>query len=146
MRTRLVRPEFWADEKMAGLQPATRLFYIGLWALADDAGYFDWTVRGIAAELYRYEAPAQRERKVRGYLETLAKVGRIRLLPCNTHGLVPTLPDHRIKGGEQLFTIKRRHDAKCDGIEPVTPTTEPAKAAWAQLGRQFGGRKRQANA
>lgn len=37
-RIRTVKPEFWADEKLAPLKPITRLVFLGLWSMADDAG------------------------------------------------------------------------------------------------------------
>lgn len=141
MRTRLVRPEFWADEKMADLPEGMRLFYIGLWALADDAGYFDWHDRAIAAELFRYEAPDTREPRVTGYLEGLLGAARIRRLPCQIHGLVPTLPEYRIKGGEQLFTIKKRHDRRC-GLAASPDPSPVGDQAWSALGAAYGSRRR----
>lgn len=41
MRARLVRPEFWADSKVARMSDSVRLFYVGLWCVADDCGYIN---------------------------------------------------------------------------------------------------------
>jgi hypothetical protein len=109
----LIRPEFWSDERMAALPESTRLVYIGLWSLCDDAGYFDRNARQIAGELFRYETPKRRERRVAQALVALEEAGRIRYLDCGQHGIVPTIPDHRIKGGEALFTIQKRHERRC---------------------------------
>ncbi len=37
-RTRMIKPEFWSDEKLAALSLQVRLIYIGLWNLSDDYG------------------------------------------------------------------------------------------------------------
>jgi hypothetical protein len=39
VRIRQVKPAFWADSRLAELPERTRLFYIGLWMIADDAGW-----------------------------------------------------------------------------------------------------------
>lgn len=37
-RIRTVKPEFWTDEKVVGMSPLARLFFIGLWNFVDDDG------------------------------------------------------------------------------------------------------------
>ena len=39
-RIRTIKPEFWEDEKLANFSFAARLFFIGLWNIADDQGVF----------------------------------------------------------------------------------------------------------
>lgn len=112
MRTRLIRPEFWADSRMADLAEGTRLTYVGLWCLADDEGYLSWQARDIAAELYRFEPPRRREAKVDKQLVELTDSGRVRVLDCGVHALIPSLTRHRIKGGNTTDAVKRQHD-KC---------------------------------
>lgn len=112
-RTRLIRPEFYADETMGRASIVTRFYYIGLWTLCDDAGFFEWSLPQIAAELFRYDAPARRLKVATKAMDELVALERVRLLACGEHGIVPTIPDHRIKGGEQLFTIRKRHERRC---------------------------------
>jgi hypothetical protein len=113
MRTRLIRPEFWADSRMADLSSDARLTYIGLWCLADDDGYLSWSVRDIAAELYRYDAPRQRERRVERHLSTIVDGGRVRVLECGRHAVIPSLPRHRVKGGNLSDQHHRSHTSTC---------------------------------
>ena len=113
MRVRVVRPEFWSDSKMAALPIPVRMTYIGLWQIADDAGYLEWDAKAIAAELYRYESPRRRETMVVDHLDRLLEASRIRLLPCRRHAVIPSLPQHRIKGGVLLFTVQKKHDFGC---------------------------------
>jgi hypothetical protein len=123
-RTRLIRPEFFSDGLMARLSVGTRLFYIGLWTLCDDVGYFELDVPQIGAELFRFDGPARRQKAVAKALEELVAVGRVRYLDCGEHGIVPTIPDHRIKGGEALYTVKKRHDRRCTTSDSVGPTED----------------------
>lgn len=119
MRVRLVRPGFWSDARMAALSIPVRLTYIGLWCLADDAGVFIWDAREIAAELYRFEGVKHRERAVIDHLDALLTAGRVELLDCRRHARIPTLPTHRIKGGEQSYGIQARHQQQCATSEDV---------------------------
>lgn len=113
-RTRLIRPAFFADECMARLSFATQLVYIGLWTVADDAGYFERRPAEIAAELFRYKPPSRRLRLVEQALEALTAEGRITWLECDEHGVIPTLPEHGvIAGGNHAYTSKARHESVC---------------------------------
>ena len=37
-RTRMIKPEFWDDEKLATVSRDTRLLFVGLWSNSDDYG------------------------------------------------------------------------------------------------------------
>jgi hypothetical protein len=120
VRTRLVRPEFWADSRMADLPDTTRLTYIGLWCLADDDGYIVWSVRDIAAELYRYEAPLRREKRVTRQMAELVTAERVEVLDCGLHAVIPSIPKYRIKGGNQT----RQHHQVQTGTCSVRTSTD----------------------
>ena len=112
-RTRLIRPEFYADEIMASAALATRYVYIGLWTLCDDAGYFDVKPHQIAASLFPYDSPARRQRLVDKALAELVALLRVRYLDCGVHGVVPTIPLHGAKGGNKAETYLARHRSVC---------------------------------
>lgn len=114
-RTRLIRPEFFADETMAAASIPTRLVYIGLWTLCDDAGYFDRKPRQIAAALFPYDGQVRRQRIVDKALAELVEMCRVRYLDCGVHAVVPTLPRHGAKGGTKSETYLSRHVTVCDG-------------------------------
>lgn len=152
---------------MAALPAEVRLTYMGLWCVADDAGFFDWEPVQLAAQLYVHAMPDERTAQVEADLEVLLERSRIRRLECGAHGIVPTLPDYRIKGGEQLYTVKKRHDKRCappprvrklhsptepyaseSGSDSVSVSSSarardesPGEEAWAALGAQFGSRQ-----
>lgn len=71
-RIRSIKPQFWSDEKLARLDPLTRLVFIGLWSLADDAGRLIDNVKQLDGELFPFTDDSSREA-----LDTLARLSRI---------------------------------------------------------------------
>jgi|SRR5215471_10941261 len=71
-RIRTIKPEFWSDEKLAPLPPVTRLVYVGLWSLADDAGRLVDNVKAIDGYLFPETDDSSGES-----LETLVRLSRI---------------------------------------------------------------------
>lgn len=108
MRIRQVRPEFFTDAKVSGLPTAVRLTYIGLWCVADDAGWLVWDVPEIGAQLYPYESVRVREKRVAAAGEALVEAGRLVTHPCGC-AHIPTLPNHQKIGGNKSFTVRDRH-------------------------------------
>jgi hypothetical protein len=108
VRIRQVRPEFWTDEVMAALAPAVRLFYIGLWNIADDAGWMEWRVSRIGAVLFPYESSKRRERDIAAWSDRLVEAGRLVIHPCGC-AVIPTLSKHQRVTGKQSFTALDAH-------------------------------------
>ena len=110
MRIRQIKPAFWHDARIAALSPAARLFYIGLWMIADDAGYFRWDPTEVSNELYGYEGRKRRERDVVAFMERLVEIDRVELFECG-HGRVPTFTNHQRLAGEthQVRTFQKEH-------------------------------------
>ncbi len=103
-----MRPEFWSDETMAGLAPSVRLFYIGLWNIADDAGWIEWRVPRIGAVLFPYESVKRRSRDIEVWAASLIDAGRLILHSCGC-AQVPTLSRHQRVTGKQSFTVMDVH-------------------------------------
>lgn len=72
-RIRTVKPEFWGDEKLAPMDALTRLVFLGLISMADDAGRLLDSVKQIDGVLFAYTDDTAREPLAR-----LAESGRIR--------------------------------------------------------------------
>lgn len=72
-RIRTLKPELWQDEKLAPLDPITRLVFLGLICLGDDAGRLVDNIRLLDASIFPETADTCREA-----LATLARIGRIR--------------------------------------------------------------------
>src|SRR5512147_1677991 len=111
MRIRQVKPAFWSDSVIAALPAPARLFYIGLWMEADDAGWLRWDCSQIANELYGYESRKRRERDVEAFLALLVEAERVVVHPCG-HVEIPTLTLHQHLSvtSKQVRTILREHE------------------------------------
>lgn len=108
MRIRQVRPEFFTDAVTAHLPNEVKLTYIGLWCVADDAGYLVWEPRQIGALLYPYESVRVRERRIERAREALTVAGRLVMFPCGC-ALIPTLANHQKVGGTRSVTVADKH-------------------------------------
>ncbi len=108
MRIRQVRPEFWTDERLASLPDAVRLFYIGLWGVADDLGWMRWEPMRIGALLYPYRSPRRRDKDITTWSVMLTEIDRLVIHECGCAN-IPTLPKHQIIGGRKSETEYRRH-------------------------------------
>ena len=71
-RIRTLKPEFWCDEKLAPLDPVTRLTFLGLISQADCAGRLVDNVKMIDAFVF-----PMTQHKTGDALKTLAELGRI---------------------------------------------------------------------
>lgn len=78
MRGRYLMREYWEDSALhRKLNADEREFYQGLWMLADDEGWLPRDVPGIAAALYRFENPHERETTVTERLAKLRDLGKV---------------------------------------------------------------------
>jgi hypothetical protein len=50
-RIRSIKPEFWTSEQIMGLNPLTRLLFIGMWNFADDYGRMPYAPATIKAQI-----------------------------------------------------------------------------------------------
>lgn len=105
-----MRPEFWSDALVAAMPPAVRLFYIGLWCVADDYGWFRWNATEIAALLFPYEPARKRLRDVKAWAEPLDTSDRLVLYRCGC-ACIPTLLRHQVNGGKKSGTNRDKHIA-----------------------------------
>lgn len=71
-RIRTLKPEFWADEKLSLLDPITRLVFLGLVSMADDAGRLIDNVKQLDGQLF-----PNTDDSCRDALDTLARMERI---------------------------------------------------------------------
>ena len=122
MRIRQVKPEFWSDSEMAALPYPVRLIYIGLWNVADDAGYIEWKPDRIAHDLLGYESTKMRERHLAEWSKALVDSGHLRILDCGC-ALIPTLPKHQRVAGKPNFRYREAHGSHLAriGKPPIAP-------------------------
>jgi hypothetical protein len=108
MRIRQIRPEFFTDPVTGRLAPDVQVAYVGLWIVADDAGWMDWDVSQIGAVLYPYRSVRSREALILKAGAALVAVGRLLVLDCGC-ARIPTLPTHQRIGGNKSYTAYERH-------------------------------------
>ena len=137
MRIRSVKPEFWRDRPLASLSADARLFYIGLWMEADDAGWVVWDLAEIAADLYPYRPAHSRERQVQGYVEQLMGLpgeARVTLMDCG-HARVMNLVEHQRFGGTRSLAVLRKHESACLRVVPRLSAEDRGSSAMEGEGR-----------
>jgi hypothetical protein len=137
MRIRSVKPEFWRDRPLASLSADARLFYIGLWMEADDAGWLTWDLAEIAADLYPYRPTHSRERQVGGYLEQLLGLpgeARVVIYDCG-HARVANLVEHQRFGGTRSLAVLRKHESACLRAAPRSSAEDLGSSAMGGEGR-----------
>ena len=108
MRIRQIRPEFFTDPVTAHLSPAVQVTYIGLWCVADDAGWLVWDVPQLGALLSPYKSVRVRERAIEQAGAVLVEAGRLVLKECGC-AHIPTLTDHQRIGGNKSFPVRDAH-------------------------------------
>ena len=54
-RNRMIKPEFWEDDKIGECSPTARLLFIALWNFADDEGYIEYRLKWIKAKVFPYD-------------------------------------------------------------------------------------------
>ena len=54
-RSRVIKPEFWSDEKLARLSLPARLLYIGLWNTCDDVGRSRGHPLWLKSQIFPYD-------------------------------------------------------------------------------------------
>lgn len=95
-RIRNIKPSFFEDEIIAGLDPIVRLFYIGLWTRCDLRGVFEWQPKVLAA-LFPFDEKVTGE-TVTSWLEELKKLKRVRsyIAEKRQYGQVMAFVEHQI--------------------------------------------------
>jgi hypothetical protein len=109
MRVRMIRPAYWTDADLhTRLTADVREFYVGLWMLADDAGYVTWDVDRVGAELYPFRPFAWRRKHLPEWLALLGE-DHAQLLSCGRHVVVPNLAKFQ-SPPRPSYTVQRAHD------------------------------------
>lgn len=120
MRIRQIKPSWFLDKELRkGITADAREFYVGLWMIADDAGWFAWDVERIAAELYPYEPNGRRERNVTKWADTLERLNdeapHLVVYSCG-HASVPKMPGHQRNAGKVSVGTRDKHRTECRDV------------------------------
>jgi len=95
-RARMIRPEFWSDEKLASVSREARLTFAGLWGTSDDYG----VTKGNAAWLKSQIFPYDDDIKISKFQEWLSELENLqRILPfttdCEKYYYIPKFSEHQ---------------------------------------------------
>lgn len=74
MRSRVIKPEFWSDEKLANISRELRLFFVGLWCVADDQGVTHASPALLRSQLFPYDETLTTP-QVQGWVTELSRLG-----------------------------------------------------------------------
>lgn len=80
-RIRSIKPEFWTSEQIMGLNPLTRLLFIGMWNFADDYGRMPYAPATIKAQIL--PGDTLELQMIRNMLTELSSAGLILLYSAN---------------------------------------------------------------
>jgi hypothetical protein len=132
LRIRQVRHQFWSDSTVAKWADEVRLFYIGLWCCADDDGFLEWDMDGVAADLYRYRSSNKRLKDAERWAGIIIRARRMVILDCGLHARIPTLPIHQVVNGRKNYSIRDEHLRQCS-VQAVAGRGRPGPAAAAGM-------------
>lgn len=91
-RIRTIKPDFFLDAKIKRLSHSSALFFIGLWTLADDYGYFPTDSLELALKIGRW-----RVQDIKKTLRALVDAGLVRCSGSVGVGMVIGWEHQRIK-------------------------------------------------
>jgi hypothetical protein len=124
MRGRYIMREYWGDSDLfLRLTPQEREVYVGLWMLADDAGWMPRDVPAIAAALYRYEDRAPREAIVSDVLTKLRDMGKIEGHRCCVY--LPSVERYP-RAGKKSTEHRENHVRHSNRNERIQTDTNPS--------------------
>jgi hypothetical protein len=126
MRARWLKPEFFADKKIAQLGPIAALVYEALWCMADDGGTAPCDADTVKAQMfYRWSAVGVPE--ISEALRHLSDAGRIVCYTVgdDTYCRIPTWKKHQQVHKPSKF----RYPSMPQGDTPITPGDSGTSAA-----------------
>lgn len=136
----MIRPAYWTDADLhTRLTAEVREFYIGLWMLADDAGYVSWDVDRVGAEMYPYVPHTERVANLRAWLVELGE-DHARLLDCGRHVLVPNLSKNQSPPKPSYPNQKAHGECLRRHMAPVGASGDQMAPAGTSTGREGKGR------
>ena len=75
-RSRILKPEFWSDEKLAAVSREARLTFAGLWTCSDDYGVTKGHPAWLKAQIFPYDVDLSLD-EFGGWLADLERIGVI---------------------------------------------------------------------
>jgi hypothetical protein len=114
-RNRMIKPEFWEDDKIAECSMETRLFYIATWNFADDNGIIANSPRWLLIKIFPYDDMSTQD--IEKMITKLSDIGRF---SC-----------YNIDGKKYILINNFR---KHQRIDKPRPTDQPMPTSLQHLG------------
>ena len=116
--------EYWSDSDLfLKLDAGEREVYIGLWMLADDAGWMPRDIPAIAAAMYRYVDRAPREEYLAAVLVRLREMGKVESFRCCIH--LPAVERYP-RSGKKTTEHLNEHQTHSNGDKRIRTDTNPS--------------------
>lgn len=116
--------EYWGDSTLfLRLDAAEREIYVGLWSIADDEGWLPRDVPAIAALLYRFEIPSEREARVSKVLGRLRELGKLVSHRCCIE--LPTVRRYP-RSGKKSTDHRDDHRKHSSPVKAIRTDTNPS--------------------
>ena len=80
-RNRIIKPDFWADEKICKISPLARLLFIGIWNFCDDIGVCRASAGFLRSQIFQHDDIDTK--KVSSLISELNKNNRIKIVEFN---------------------------------------------------------------
>lgn len=100
-RARILKPEFWSDEKVVEVSHTARLLFQGIWNFADNDGRMEYSPIRLKLQIF----PGKRDKKlvIDIPLQELVLIGLIQLYAVagREYISVPNLEKHQPRGGKR---------------------------------------------
>ena len=92
-RNRMIKPEFWEDEKVGELSFGARLLFIGSLNYADDEGYIRWNPEYINSSIFIYDNLSKN--KIKTFMKELENLKIIEVFETKNHFFVAKIKNFK---------------------------------------------------
>jgi len=118
-RNRMIKADFWSDEKVGGLSHTARLLFIGTWNFADDGGACRANPIYLRNNIFPYDDITIDD--IKGGLNELSVSGLVELYECTgeSYLLIPKFLNHQ--------TINRPSDFRYPRLSEHSVSSHPQK-------------------
>lgn len=95
-RSRIIRPEFWSDEKLASVSRESRLTFAGMWGTSDDYGVTKGNLAWLKSQIFPYDEDI----KLSKFTEWITELEKLkRIIPFTSDGekyyYIPKFEEHQ---------------------------------------------------
>ena len=92
-RNRMIKPEFWEDEKVGEMSFGARLLFIGSLNYADDEGYIRWNPEYINSSIFIYDNLSKN--KIKTFMKELENLKIIEVFETKNHFFVAKIKNFK---------------------------------------------------